>query len=81
MNCPECGYVVEIPVNMDEITCNNCNSSFYPDIELIEGPEEIINPVTLDSSYLTDEDIKGIEKFITKEGEKEVLIKKEIEPF
>jgi hypothetical protein len=81
MNCPECGHVVEIPENMDEITCNNCNSLFYPDIELIEGPEEIINPVTLDSSYLTAEDIDGIQKFIIREREKEKLIKKEVEPF
>lgn len=55
--------------------------SIYQKLEEIkEQPEETINPVTLDSTYITNEDIERTQKFIKRMNamEEEILNDEEI---
>jgi NADH pyrophosphatase NudC (nudix superfamily) len=39
IDCPECGYPVEVTDNLDELTCPKCETDFYPDLERIDDNE------------------------------------------
>lgn len=71
ITCPGCNNVIEATKNLDEITCCICDTEIYEDIECY------ISPTTLESSYLTKEDITSIDKFIERQNEIEEEIKKE----
>lgn len=44
------------------------------DKNIYGDPFEIINPITLDSVYITNEDQERIDKFLKKENEREIEI-------
>jgi NADH pyrophosphatase NudC (nudix superfamily) len=33
--CPECGHEVEVNPNQEEVTCNKCDTDFYPELEIL----------------------------------------------